>query len=258
MQTSSIAMQRAPTFHPDSRPGEFVVPHTPFARDGVAPKNRVQELRLFSRDEQDALIAASNSLWWQAFIRLMTTSGLRVQEALRLHSTDVDRLTSSIRVTADPINTDASEGEVSLRQWIAPHRERVVPVRPEVMGAIELLRGERPEDSHVFVPDWKLDQLWPRITASERLTAEHLCPGIRVWFNMIQRRARLCLARKSGVRLVDLHWEPRGLSFLRETAIQELAGHMPPKELATLLGLASSRPLSNQLGSARQLTGGAR
>jgi integrase len=188
-----------------------------------------------------ALVSASPCHWWTAFIRIAVATGLRVNEILRLHESDVHERTRSLRITSDPIPTTGSEQTVSLRRWMPTHRERVLPLASDVMASILCLRAERPTDEYVFVPDWKLDQLWLRANGGEPLSIDLLSPGLAAWFLMIQRRARLLLARDEGLPMSEVRWIPRGIQALRTTAICRLAEQLQPRELAEHLGYSSVR-----------------
>ncbi len=198
----------------------------------------------FSPEELDALIAAAPCLWWRAFIELSAATGLRVQEALRLHTTDVCRRTLSVRITSVPPDAFGDSEQVTLRRWLPIHQDRTVPVPCAVMRSLTRLRSERPDDSHTFVPDWKLDQLWCRIVSGSPVAADHLCPGIAACFRMIQRRARLVLARRSARPLSEVEWQTRPVGSLRITAAVRLAEELSPHELAERLGCASVRTVA--------------
>lgn len=198
----------------------------------------------FSPEELDALVAAAPCLWWRAFIDLSGSTGLRAQEALRLHTSDVCEQTLSVRITSDPPDAFGGPEELTLRRRLPVHQERIVPAPPNVIGTLTRLRSERPEDSHVFVPDWKLDQLWLRLVSHSQVTTDHLCPGIAAHFRMIQRRARLVLARRSARPLSALEWRDRPIGSLRITAAVRLAEELSPHELAERLGCAGVRAVA--------------
>lgn len=194
----------------------------------------------FSDQEVEALVQASPSVWWDAFIRLSVASGLRVQEILRLYDSDIDPSTSSVRVTAVPIDYEHEDHPLDLRRPLPVHRERVVPVDENTMYALVHLLDECPPDSHVFVPSWKLNQLWFRLHDGDPLSTDHLCPKLAAGFRMVQRRAMLNLARDRQITLAKVHWPMRPVSSLRLTAIKRLSAELSPKKLAERLGMAST------------------
>lgn len=194
----------------------------------------------FSDQEVESLVQASPSVWWDAFIRLSVASGLRVQEILRLYDSDIDPSTISVRVTAVPIDYEHEDHPHDLRQPLPVHRERVVPVDENTMDALVHLLDECPPDSHVFVPSWKLNQLWFRLHDGEPLSADHLCPKLAAGFRMVQRRAMLNLARDRQITLAQVQWAMRPVSSLRWTAIKRLSAELTPRKLAERLGMANT------------------
>lgn len=193
----------------------------------------------FTLTEVEAMTRAAPCLWWQAFIELAVSSGLRTGEILRLHATDVDERTLSVRVTTDTLASSHDTEQVTLRRWMPQYRERIVPIESVVMRTLVQFQSKRSPDSHVFVPDWKVNQLWPRIVTGESLTTEHLCPGFSSWFRLVQRRARHSLANTHGVALTDIAWPHRSVTALRTTAILQLAERLAPTALAEHLGCPS-------------------
>jgi len=208
-----------------------------------------QEL-VFTQHEVAAMIRAAPCLWWKAFIELAVSTGLRTVEILRLHASDLDAKTLSVRVTSDPTGLAADPEQVTLRCSMPLHRERTVSIDAAVMRTLSRLRSERSTDSHIFVPDWKLDQLWPRIVTGEPLTSELLSPDLGKWFQMTQRRARLVLAKDAGVPVSQTRWRHRSLRALRATAIRRLAVGLPPSSLAEHLGYAAAQSVLRFYGCA--------
>jgi len=194
---------------------------------------------VFSQNEVDAMVQVAPSVWWDAFIRLSIASGLRVQEILRLHYSDIDHATNSVRVTAAPIEYEREDHQHDLRRPLPVHRERVVPVDDQAMYALQRLMEACSAGSHVFVPSWKLDQLWFRLQSGESLSITHLCPQLGSGFRMVQRRAAVQHAVASGVMLAQVQWPMRPVAALRATAIKQLSGKLPPRRLAEYLGLVS-------------------
>jgi hypothetical protein len=211
----------------------------------------------FSAAELDALVSAAPCLWWRAFTELSVAAGLRVQEVLRLHATDVCERTLSVRITSVPVDGFGETEHVTLRRWLPHHHERVIEVPSSVMGTLARLRSERLNDSHVFVPDWKLDQLWIRIVSNSPVTADHMCPGIAPCFRMIQRRARLVLARTLQCPLAEVEWQQRPLASLRVTAAARLADRLGPSELASCLGYAGPASVASILSHIQTTRGAA-
>ena len=212
---------------------------------------------MFSAAEMDALVSAAPYLWWRAFIELSAATGLRVQEALCLHATDICERTLSVRITSDPVDGFGEAEVLTLRRKLPLHHERVVEVPSSVMRTLLQLRSERPNDTHVFVPNWKLSQLWLLIDTGSVITTHDICPSISSCFRMIQRRARLVLARTRHVPIAEVAWQERPLASLRVTAAARLAEHLGPSELASRLGCAGPASVSSILSHIQTTRGAA-
>lgn len=194
----------------------------------------------FTAEEVAAMVRSTPSLWWKAFIELSVCTGLRVGEVLRLYTSDIDERTLSVRITSDPTDDDGDGVHATLRRWLPPHQERSVPIDATVMRTLARLRSEHPDDSHIFVPDWMLDELWTRLAAEESLAPNQLCPRLGPRFVMIQRRARVTLARERSAPLAATEWPRRTIHALRTTALLRLSACMSPEELAEHAGNASA------------------
>lgn len=204
--------------------------------NGNQPVSAPAALFTFSAEELRFLTEASPCAWWTAFITLAATSGIRTGEMLRLHATDIDPTTQSVRITADPLG---SGEEPTLRRPLPAYRERCITVEPMALHALARLRSERPDDEYLFVPNWKVQQVWNRLLADEPLGNELICPRLHEWFRMIQSRARLLAAKSLQQPIAQTRWPLRPLSSLRATAIRSLAERMSPRSLAMHLGCAS-------------------
>lgn len=197
----------------------------------------------FTGAEAAAMLRSAHGLWWRAFIELALASGLRVNEQLRLHWSDIDRRTSAVRVTSEPVVDPVNSDAVTLRTPLPPHRERFVPIQSHALKALDALRADRPDDTHVFVPEWMLDRLWTRIVAGERLTPDVLAPRIGDCFKNAQRLARHALASDLNLPLSRVLWRPRPLDALRQTYARRASRLVSPRTLKELLGYASLSPV---------------
>jgi integrase len=205
----------------------------------------------FTVEEVAAMVCSTPSLWWRAFIELSVCTGLRVDEMLRLHTSDIDERTLSVRITSDPTDDDGDGEHATLRRWLPPYQERSVPVDAAVMRTLARLRSEHPDHSYVFVPDWMLDELWTRLAAEEPLAPNQLCPRLGAWFAMIQRRARVTLARERNAPLAATGWPRRTIHALRTTALLRLSACMRPEQLAEHAGNASAYSVRSFYASTR-------
>lgn len=190
----------------------------------------------FTDREYLAVLGAAPGRWWRAFIELAYSTGIRVGEALRLHHSDVDFSARSVRICSDIVDE-----EVTLRRSMLEHRERIIPVGESTIDLLARLRDERPKNAHVFVPDWKISNLWNQILSGEPLKAEQMCPGLGPCFQKIQGRARYEFAKNEGMLLSDIVWLRRSVGALRVTGIVQLSEKMAPRALAEYLGYPSAR-----------------
>lgn len=68
----------------------------PFAGNGVRWDPR--DSRIFTAEEINAMVEAAPDDWWRLFIRVLATTGLRLNEALHLRWCDVDLDAASVKV----------------------------------------------------------------------------------------------------------------------------------------------------------------
>lgn len=197
----------------------------------------------FNEREVAALISASPTPWWAAFVHLGTQSGLRVCEMLRLQWSDVNPMTVSVRVDESPFSMNENEEHVTLHAAYTPHQHRVVPIPNAVFETLAAIRASRPKDRYVFIPAWRVEQLWPRLVTGMPLVSEDLAPNLNAWFQMVQRGAHLMLANQLGKPLVNTPWPRRRLGALRETYAISTSRLVPPSRLKELLGHSTVRPV---------------
>lgn len=197
----------------------------------------------FTEVEVAALILAAPTTWWAAFIHLGAESGLRVGELLRLQWSDLDAKTHSVRVGDSKCSLDGEDDMGSLPAAYTPQQHRIVPIPAAVFRTVQLRRMNSADDMYVFIPRWRVDQLWTRVTAGKRLRNEELAPNLDGWFQRVQRDAQHVLARQFGRPLVDTPWPRRKLSALRETFAVKTSRSVTPSRLKELLGYASVGPV---------------
>lgn len=205
--------------------------------------------------EVEALLAASTCPWWGSMIQLGVSTGMRTTEALWLAWADCDFATMAITLTCEPVSSDAG-GEEIPRPELSLHRRRIVPMSSHAADSLRELRDRNSRGALVFIPDWKIDQLWLDIHAGHPLRPERLAPGLHEYFRYIQRRARLRLARRLGIELAEVRWTYRPLSALRNTYAVTLARELRPTELAGNLGVARIRDVLGYFDATSATTGG--
>lgn len=211
----------------------------------------------FTDAEIAAMVHAAPRAWWRAFIQLAASSGLRVNELLRLHWSDLDRRTGTVRVTSQPVPCPDDPNRVTLRTPTPAHRERFVPIEASVFDSLDGLRAASPGNTHVFVPEWRLDRLWTSIVAGTPLGSDDLAPDIAAEFQAVQRLGRHALAAELSVPLARVRWRPRPLAALRSTYAHSASRFLSPSSLAAHLGVARRSSVLKYFDLAAALRGGA-
>lgn len=196
----------------------------------------------FSPMEIDALLAAAPCPWWRAFSSIGANCGLRVRETLWLAWEDFDSSAAAITITSAPIVGD-SGGDPIVRPLVSPHAERVIAIPRDAASDLRRLRDHADNSPFVFLPPWKIDQLWLDLAIDSCIPLDRLAPGISRDFQKIQRVACLRASQHAGSSFDQTRWNTRPLSALRHSFIRAASHTMPPEDLAKHLGLASARSL---------------
>jgi integrase len=197
---------------------------------------------MFDCHEIAALIAASPCPWWRAFISLGVNCGLRVREAIWLAWEDIDASAIAMTITGTPVVGD-SDGDPVVRPLMPSYRERVVAIPEDVATDLQRLRNHVDNAPFVFLPPWKIDQLWLDLGNDSYIPLDRLAPGICRDFRRIQQLARLRKSQQAGTSFEQTKWDHRSLSALRHSFIHTACHTMSRDELAEHLGLASVRSL---------------
>lgn len=192
--------------------------------------------------EIDALLAAAPCPWWRAFISLGVNCGLRVREALWLAWEDIDSSAAAMTITSAPV-VDGAGGDTIHRPLLPLHAERVIAIPEDVATHLQRLRNHVDNAPLVFLPPWKIDQLWLDLGIESCIPLDRLAPGIHRDFRRIQRFARLRKAQRAGTAFDQTCWEARPLSSLRHSFIHTACRTMTRDELTEHLGLGSVRSL---------------
>lgn len=198
----------------------------------------------FSPAELAALVAVAPSLWWRGFIQLQSTTGMRTQEILRLPKSVLCPRSCSVQVTANPPCFNIDDNLVDLRAPMPAVRERTLQIPKAVARTLSDLAAHRWDDTYLFVPNWKLDQLWLHASSGMPMRTDDLCPDLNKGFGAVQQLAHARLVHLADARRhKTARWPLRHVEALRTTAIVSLAREMTPMQLAQYLGYTSTRPL---------------
>ena len=110
----------------------------PFANQPM-PRFTARKMRIFTRSEIGAMIAAAETQWWKAFIAVANTAGLRREEILNLIWRDVDFKRRTISVTAKKAESFVGP-DGDLRRLIDAWPALPEPVRAGIVAMMEATR----------------------------------------------------------------------------------------------------------------------
>ena len=203
----------------------------------VQPKAK----RIYSHDEVDAMVEAAPDPWWETFITLAATSGLRVGEILNLHWSDIDEEAGTVTVSAKRTSTFTVGGKSFpiLRFSCKSHRERQAPLLPDVAKLLQRLKMKSGGSVYPFIPLQRLAVLAATQDTSQEIPANRLVNNMLRTFRSIQVQARSILAEQRGVELDKVEWRIGNLHDFRKSFGTHLAHHVSMPELQRLMGHAS-------------------
>ena len=221
-----------------------VIQENPFAGERVRwdPKDS----RIFDATEIDAMITVAPDDWWRCFIRLLSTSGLRLNEALHLRWEHVDLKLGVVRVgRQDAGRFRVADTEYPLLVWAAKAQSsyREIPLPEETVAALSRWKLKAGKSAYVFVTLERLRLIDRRFPDGIVEPNFPLMPTLHKKFDGIQKAARAHLANQRGVDVNDVPWRNGCFHDLRDTyltsiktvsvdVLKRLAGH---SSLATTL-----------------------
>ncbi|MCZ6494524.1 MAG: tyrosine-type recombinase/integrase, partial [Planctomycetota bacterium] len=209
----------------------------PFAGNGVRWDPR--DSRIFTAEEIDAMVDVASDDWWRLFIRVLATTGLRLNEALHLRWCDVDLDTASVKVCRHDAETFTVDGETyPLLPWSAKAKAsyRTIPLPDQTAAGLGRYKAKADGSAYVFVDLGRLGAIDARLRAGT-LRDDYLIVNT-VWrrFKAIQSQAQALLAQRRGVAPKDVEWRLGCIHDLRDTfltgikglpidVLQRIAGH---------------------------------
>ncbi len=202
-----------------------VVHANPFAR-AAKGKTQKKPKRILEPGEIAAVMEHAPDLWWEAFICLAVTSGLRRDELLNLTWRDVrDR---SVTVTRKRAGTFEVAGETFpiLPFETKTHDERTVPIPDETVLLLDRMKAKSGGSEYVFLD---LDRL---AVIRDRMAVKPLSPSYVVVSNLIPRFKRIQMAAGIKEPLATIH-------DLRATYGTHTARAVPMHVLKELMGHSS-------------------
>lgn len=122
------------------------------------------------------MVAVASDIWWQTFIRLGFTSGLRVGEMLNLTWPDIDEPNGQVIVSAKRAGRfQVGDEDYPILPWSCKsHRERRVPLHPDAAALLANLRMKAGASRYVFLSLQRLR----RIESSTDVTREIPANGL--------------------------------------------------------------------------------
>ncbi len=205
------------------------------------PKWQGKPIRIYRREEVEAMIEVAPTSWWKALIELAYTSGLREGELLNLRWLDVNFDAAEVRVAPKKAGTFAvAGGTFPILAWDAKDYEsRTIPIPATVVARLQRLKAKSGGSEYVFLS-------LKRLAAIRQYMAEHdgqLHPSYKLVNNLlrdlkqIQDDARRHLAKQTGDD--EYAWEERTFHDLRRTFGSDQAPFLAIHELKALMGHSS-------------------
>ena len=200
----------------------------PFAKKGPT-KIQAAQKRIFTTEEIAAMIETRPGLWWETFLRLALTSGLRLGELLNLTWSDIDEDGGQVIVSAKRAGTFEVAGAhyPVLPFSCKAHHERRVPLHTDAARLLRRLRLRAGGSLYVFLSLPRLARLGRRrdVRDGEQPPAASLVNNYLRDFKLIQAAAGLD--------------SPGSIHDIRKSFGTHMAKHVPMHELQKLLGHAS-------------------
>ena len=236
-----------------------LVTANPFVGAGVRWDPR--DSRIFSAEEINAMLAVCPTDWWICFLRLLTTSGLRLNEALHLRWEHVDFEAGMVRVSRQDAGRFTVDGqEYPLLPWTAKAKAsyREIPLPDETIAELRRWKVKAGKSAYLFVTLERLRTIDHHRQAGTLRGDYELCNNVLRNFKVIQTRARKLLAERREVKIDKVPWRVGCIHDLRDTyltsvkglpidVLKRIAGH---SDLATTLKYYTS-PTEQDAASVR-------
>lgn len=216
-----------------------LIDFNPFIGHGGG-KTQSKQMRIFNRTEIDLLVEASD-IWWETFLRLAFTSGLRLGEILNLTWDDIDEQAGSITVSAKRPGqfTVGGKSYPVLAFSCKSHRERAAPLIPEVAKLFQRLKMRSGGSIYPFLSLNRLAILAATEDTTQELGSGKLVNNVLRTFKRLQVKVRTALAEQRGVPVERIEWRLGCVHDLRKSFATHMARHISMVELQKLMGHAS-------------------
>ena len=190
---------------------------------------------------------AASDIWWQVFITLAVTSGLRRSELLHLQWRDIDFAGGTVTVSTKRAGTFEAVGETyPILEWSAKsNHERTVPLPDDTLAMLQRLRLKTGGSAYVFLSLNRLAAIQRHIRDGKLQAKFNLVNNLNRQFGKIQDRARTILGKRCQAKVEKIAWPYGCLHDLRRTwctwtadvvkmsTLQKWAGHQDIATTAT-------------------------
>ncbi len=204
---------------------EGALHENPFAGERVRWDPR--DSRIFEPHELAAMLRVSPDDWWTTFLRLLSTTGLRLNEALHLHWEHIDLRVGRVRVRRQDAGTFEVEGRsYPLLPWSAKAKSsyREIPLPAETIDQLRRWKLKAGKSAYVFVDLKRLAILDARIQAGTFRPSSEIVPKVLAHFKRLQEAARKDIAKRRGIEVEDVPWRVGCLHDLRDTYLTSIKG----------------------------------
>ena len=200
-------------------------------RDGLVTTNPFEgaglrcdpkDSRIFSAEEVAAMLEVAPSDWWRCFLRLLSTSGLRLNEALHLRWEHLDFEVGTVRVSRQDGGRFTVDGqEFPLLAWSAKARSsyRTIPLPDETVTELQRYKLKAGRSAYVFVGLERLELVDRKLRNGKLRDNYELANNLLRRFKTVQHHARELLAKRRGLHIDKIQWRIGCLHDLRETFI---------------------------------------
>ncbi len=213
-----------------------LVTANPFIGAGVRCDPR--DSRIFSAGEINAMLAVCPTDWWICFLRLLSTSGLRLNEALHLRWEHVDFEAGLVRVSRQDAGRFTVDGrEYPLLPWTAKAKAsyREIPLPDETVAELRRWKVKAGKSAYLFVTLARLSLIDRHRQAGTLRGDYELCSNVLRQFKVIQTRARKLLAEQREVKIDKVPWRVGCIHDLRDTYLTSVKG-LPVDVLKRIAG----------------------
>ena len=208
------------------------------------PKFQTPRAKVFSADETGAVLGVCHDrddLWWEAFVLLGLTSGLRRGELVHLlwASVDFDEATATVNPQKSGAFTIGGERYPLLAWESKDYETRVIPLPVETIDLLRRFKAKAGVSPYVFLTLDRLGAIGRHLDANGGAVGPDypIIPNLSRDFGVIQRQARDRLSRQAGGKRIA--WPTRSLKHLRSTYASRMVEHVAAFELRDLLGHSS-------------------